>query len=227
MKLVDFPAGRKLHVLEHRARRHDFATWEKCYLEVLAGHLRPGMVVFDVGAEEGEFTALAAGIAGGSNVHIMEPAPWIWPNIRAVWDANLADHPGGCWAGFVSDVSTILPSDFSWPLETLGPIRMETDFCQLGEQPDIPSLAIDDYCRLRGIWPDVLMMDVEGAEIKVCRGAAAAIARGCIVFASIHEPHQLEFHGGSFEDIQSLMRVNGYEGELLGVDHEQHWLWRR
>jgi FkbM family methyltransferase len=228
MRLVDFPAGRQVVVLDHRARRHDFATWEECYIEVLVAHLRPGLVVFDVGAEEGEFTALAAGIVGGPNVHIMEPATWIWPNIKAVWDANLADQPpGGCWAGFIADASTVLPSGFGWPMQTQGPIRTESEFCFLGERPDIPSLTIDDYARIRGIWPDLIMMDVEGAEPKVFRGAAAAIARGCVVFASIHEAHLLARHGGSLEGIQALMGVHGYQGELLGIDHEQHWMWRR
>ena len=228
MRLIDFPAARRLAVLDHRARRHDFKTWEECYIKVLVPHLRPGLVVFDVGAEEGEFTALAASIVGGPNVHIMEPAPWIWPNIKAVWDANLPDQPpGGCWAGFMADVSTVLPSAFGWPMQTQNPIRTESEFCHLGERPDIPSLTIDDYARIRGIWPDVIMMDVEGAEPKVFRGAVAAIARGSTVFASIHEADLLARHGGSLEDIQALMGVHGYQGELLGIDHEQHWVWRR
>ena len=228
MKLVDFPAGRQLAVLDHRARKHDFAAWEKCYLEVLVSHLRPGLVVFDVGAEEGEFTALAASIAGASNVHIMEPAPWIWPNIKAVWDANLSGQPpGGCWPGFISDASTRLPSHFGWPVEAQGPIRTESDFCSLGVQLNIPSASIDDYARARGVWPDIIMMDVEGAEPKVFRGAAEAISRGCVVFAAIHEPHALASHGGSLEGIQTLMGQHGYRGELLGIDHEQHWIWCR
>jgi FkbM family methyltransferase len=228
MRLIDFPAARRLAVLDHRAHRHDFKTWEECYIKVLVPHLRPGLVVFDVGAEEGEFTALAASIVGGPNVHIMEPAPWIWPNIKAVWDANLPDQPpGGCWAGFMADVSTVLPSAFGWPMQTQNPIRTESEFCHLGERPDIPSLTIDDYARIRGIWPDVIMMDVEGAEPKVFRGAVAAIARGSTVFASIHEADLLARHGGSLEDIQALMGVHGYQGELLGIDHEQHWVWRR
>ena len=42
---------------------------------------------------------------------------------------------------------------------------------------DVPLVSIDDYCAANRIDPDWLVVDVEGHEIEVLRGAAATFAR--------------------------------------------------
>jgi len=230
---VQFPAGRRLRVLAHRAVMHNFAEHERATLERLASAVRPGMVVYDVGAEEGEFSAFAASMVGGEGVHLFEPVPAIWPNIRAVWEANGFAGPGGCWPGFLADrasghsVSRVVRG---WPRESEGPIRDVSGFAVVHQRPDLPSLSLDDYARLSGTTPDVIMMDVEGAEVLVIAGASEVLRTSRpLVFLSLHPTeflaeYRLDGAPCTQEMLWTMLDDAGYVAEHIETDHEAHWL---
>lgn len=189
---VAFPAGRRLRVLSHRAASHDFAELERANLEALAEVLRPGMVVFDVGSEHGDFAAFAANIVGPRLVHCFEPTPRHWPSIRATFEAN-GFEPGGCWPGFVADANRPGWREHlreGWPaVADLDPLVAETHHSVVTERPDLPAITIDAYAVITGVAPSVITIDVEGAEVLVLEGARG-ILRDVrpIVQVSIHPP---------------------------------------
>lgn len=237
---VDFPAGRRLRVLEHRSALHVHATWEELYVEALVALLRPGNVVFDIGAEEGESSALIGTLVGGESVHIFEPTPTVWPNIRAVWEANGLAGPGGTWQGFVSAESRDATLEARcgpgrWPVCSLGPLQPDGRFSVVHERPDIPAITLDEYVARVGIGPDVLAMDVEGAEILVIDGAERVLLEHRpLVFVSIH-CHETIARFGPGEAVPEQERHQqlvvfermdrvGYVGRWLDTDHEGHWL---
>lgn len=215
----------QIKVHEHRA--YQFEPWEWCQTRVLFPMLMPGMVVYDIGAEEGELTAAVAKVVGGNNVHIIEPSKLYWPNIKSVWDANDLGNPGGCWQGFASDVSrwesTALTIGGWPPIE--GPIQMEGAFCFVDERPDIPSITIDDYARISCTHPDVILMDIEGAEVLALRGARETLGKGTTLFVSVHNETALAKYGTAEAELFELML--DYHGVYLGYDHEQHWRFDR
>lgn len=230
---TQFPAGRVVAILEQRVgvNRRPPAEFERAYLERLALYLRPGMVVYDVGAEQGEFTAFVAGFAGARNVHIFEPSPVMWPNIRTVWEANETEAPGGCWAGFVADRSRDAVVGTGWPGASSGNVHSESAFAVVHERPDIPAISLDEYAAFTGAPPDVIMCDVEGAEALVLEGARGLLAkRRPRVFLSLHNLGLIETyryaHGGQCRqtDIFRLLGEVGYRTELISVDHEAHVL---
>jgi FkbM family methyltransferase len=233
---VDFPAGRKLRVLEHRAnaQKHGHASHERAYLEALLGSLSPHDVVFDVGAEEGEFGALVAQVVGPEHVHMFEPAPWYWPNIWSVWKANGFDRPGGAFPGFATDVSSGYWQSLltGWPDEIMHPRRLEGGFVTLYERGrEFPTVELDDYADHREM-PTVLMIDVEGAEELVLRGAYRTLhEHRPRVFVSVHPDEWIakyrEFGTGeacSREALFGLMEHHGYRTQHISTDHEEHWL---
>lgn len=223
-------AGRwPLKVLEHRTKSTDFASWEKEFLTVFAGSLKPGDIVFDVGAEEGEFSALAAKMAGGSNVHMFEPRQQIWNNIRAVWRLNGLERPGGCWAGFASD-STSDPAPgksafVPWPRTRGGDgLHLHSRFESLLRRKGIPSITIDDYVDITGISPSVIAMDIEGAEVLAVRGALETLSRARpVVHVSVHV-HMIPEYGCREEELFRTFSRLGYRSRLISVDHDEHWV---
>ncbi len=229
---VAFPAGRRLRVLAHRAVMHNFAEHERAYLERLAAALCPGMVVYDIGAEEGEFSAFAASIVGGEGVHLFEPVPAIWPNIRALWGANGLAGPGGCWPGFLADSTrgaSVSRVARGWPRESEGPIRDVSGFAVIHQRPELPSVSLDDYMRLSGTAPDVLMLDVEGAEVLVIAGASEVLRTvRPLVFLSLHPPEFLAeytLNGApcTRDMLWTMLNDAGYIAEHIETDHEEHW----
>lgn len=71
-------------------------------------------------------------------------------------------------------------------------------------------IRLDDFCQARGITPEVIKMDVEGAELKILRGASAILrhTHPCI-FLSVHPAHLLRLRS-SAEDLYAFIRDLGY-----------------
>lgn len=233
MRKVRFSSGHEIYVHDHRAVKHDFSTWESCFINVLMSRVQPGDVVFDVGAEEGEFSALVASVVGGGNVHMFEPSPWYWPNIKGVWEANGLASPGGCFAGFAG-TDELARGDSSapgltWPDEANGPVCKESGFCFIHERPDIPATSIYRWAHFTGISPSIVMMDVEGAELLVLRGMGPLLRDRVpnYIFVSVHSAEVLAGYNSTHKNLFDFMSRCGYSATLLGVDHEEHWMFTR
>jgi FkbM family methyltransferase len=183
-------------------------------------------VVYCVGAEEGDFPALYA--SWGADVVLFEPNARVWPNIKAIFEANhLEDRVLGTFEGFAGSEFRGVPLagqsiDRVWPPCADGPLIGDHGFCNLWERPDIASTTIDNTAEA---WvPDMITIDVEGAELEVLRGAQATLKQHHpVVFVSIHPTFMMDGYNDHPNDLQALMREHGYESRFLCTDHEQHW----
>lgn len=218
---------------EHRALRPEWPWWEATRLAAMATVIGPGSVVWDVGAEEGDFPALWA--SWGAGVVLAEPNPKVWPNIRAIFEGN-GFEPRACWPGFFGDSHSHQISEYhgraAWPECAFGPVIGDHGFCQLGERPDIPMTTVDLLARFAPP-PTVLTMDVEGSELHVLRGAAATLTEHRPdVFVSIH-PEFMAHHYGvpdGVAAVRGFMADVGYpldDHRFLCIDHEHHWWFPR
>lgn len=212
---------------DHRADRPEWPWWEATRLAAMHHHIEPGDVVWDVGAEEGDFPGLYA--LWGASVVMAEPNPRVWPNIRAIWDANGFERPHFTWAGFFGNTveGEIPPYRDGWPESAYGDLIGDHGFCQLGERPDIPTITIDRVVENGTPAPHVLTMDVEGSEFQVLEGASMvlSVARPK-VFVSIHPEFMLHHYG--LEDgvqlVRDFMAGFEYDEKFLCIDHEHHWM---
>lgn len=71
---------------ESRAQRPGWDYWEIERLSLMWAAIRPGDVVWEIGAEIGDLAALYA--LWGADVVLVEPDPNCWPTIEAVFAAN-------------------------------------------------------------------------------------------------------------------------------------------
>lgn len=224
----------ELWLPEHRAARPEWPWWEAQRLAAMHHVIAAGsdQVVWDVGAEEGDFPALWA--SWGAQVVLAEPNPRVWPNIKLVWEANALPDPLATWVGFLGAEVTQPPGagervDSIWPPCADGEVIGDHGFCQLGERPDLPTTTVDRMVDLGVPAPTVLTMDVEGSELLVLRGAAATLEhRRPHVFVSIHEEFMAHHYGirDGVQNIRAFMRDAGYawgDHVFLGTDHEAHW----
>lgn len=219
---------------EHRAARPEWPWWEATRLASMHAHLAPGDAIYDVGAEEGDFPALWA--TWGCEVAMAEPNPRVWPNIRAIWEANSLRPPLTTWPGFLGDhVAGPAPdwkgdgsTPFAWPACAFGEIIGDHGFCQLGERPDIPMTTLDQLVMVEGEpAPDAITMDVEGSELHVLRGGAETLRlHRPKVWVSIH-PAFMAHHYGIADGtaaVREFFAELGYRDTYLCTDHEEHWM---
>lgn len=216
-------------LLNHRAARPEWPWWEAHTL-ALAHHLiEPGMVVWDVGSEEGDFPALFG--TWGAEVVLIEPNPNVWPQIRIHWKANVERDPLACLVALASDVNDGATPDFDtgydgvWPVVSEGKIMPEHGFRHLSEHRSVtPQIRLDNATLPA---PDLITMDIEGGELHALRGMTATLATAHpIVLVSVHPAFMADLYGESAMDIRELMRGLGYEGRMICADHEEHWLYR-
>lgn len=222
---------------EYRAARPDWTTdkgWERVRLDAMHRNLRRGDVLFDIGAEEGDLSALfASWIAPEGAMVLFEPNPKVWPNIRAIWDANALPPPLGWFVGFASDRTELEPPNLDihlepsdvWPSCVYGGMVGDHGFRHLAEEADAtPQITLDDFVRGSDIYPDVITIDVEGAERSVLLGAFDVLAKvKPLVFVSVHPAFLRDLYRESPDNLHALMAAHGYTGIHLGTDHEEHW----
>jgi FkbM family methyltransferase len=148
-------------------------TYEDTERKLLLKVLRPGMKVVEIGAGIGFIGLLASRIVGDANVWSFEANPSLEPLIRRNYDLNgltpsltmkAVTRNGNSVNFFRSD--NIISSSV-------------LDRSRGDQQITVESVAFDDV--LAKLHPDVVIMDVEGAEVDLLAGALAAETRHLIV----------------------------------------------
>lgn len=181
-------------------------------LTALFGRLaRPGWTVLDVGANAGYFSLLAADLGGpGSHVVAFEPQPRIAALLRRTLELNAGaridvveaacgDHDGR--------VALVTPTD---PRNSgLATLRAEP---ASGPTAIVPILRLDRFCAERGLAPDLMKIDVEGAEDAVLDGAQALLAGG--------RPRHVvcEVWPQTRDAVIACMASHGYSASGIGAD---------
>lgn len=208
--------------------------WERERLASMQAHLKPGMVLYDVGAEHGWLSAVYGSFTGHGNMVLVEPSPEMWINIRKTWEANGFDSPIACIEMFCGAADTIKfkgqgaisPAVDVWPKWTDGFETLDEcpamEYRYLGDERT-DTVTVDTLARVTKRPPQAITIDVEGFEIAVIRGAEKTLVKHRpLVWISVH-PDLMERAG--WPDVQELfdfMTSCGYGREYLGTDHEQH-----
>lgn len=189
---------------------------EEAFLEPLFDSIEPGDVVFDVGACIGLVTLNAA--QRGARVFAFEPSPGYRSRLRRNLCLNDLD-------------ATVLP----WAIaDEAGETTLFTD----GVDGNSPSLVEDpqrgattvETRSLDGIVasggfpaPDVVKIDIEGAEILALRGMQTLLAsedRPREIYLETH-PAEIEAFGATEDEVLDLVMRHGYELRFQSPRREQ------
>lgn len=201
--------------------------WERERLASMQAHLKPGMVLYDVGTEHGWLSAVYGSFTGHGNMVLVEPSPEMWINIRKTWAANDFDDPIACFQAFcgATDSTKIAPA-FGWPAWTDG--FEEQDECPamayryLGDT-EIDTFTIDTIAKVTKLPPHAITVDVEGFELAVMRGAEKTLRKHRpLVWLSVHEDLMARAGWPDVQELFDFLTSCGYGREFLGRDHEAH-----
>lgn len=198
----------------------DRPRWEKGRLEHCAELMEPGMVVYDIGAEHGDFTSLyRKWVDPGGDVCPIEPAAHYWPFIRETWDANgFQAAPRLCYVGLIGDIQRGKRADssYSWPSEAYGEGIPDGGFLHLAHDKKSPRTTIDHLALTYGPVPDAIVMDIEGSEWNAVRGAEGTlIQHKPLLWISVHPTPLAEWYHKTVEDLLGLLGQLGYQTEWL------------
>ncbi len=218
-----------LNLLEHRAERPEWPYWEAGNLALAHSLIDAGTVVWDVGSEEGDFPALFG--TWGAEVVLIEPNPYVWPQIKIHWEANVDREPLACLVGLASNHIDLATPDYDdgftagWPNAALGEVFPAHGFRHIWEHAhNSPQFRLD---RLPLRPPNLIMMDIEGGELIALQGCAdVLIEHHPDVLVSIHPEFMKDLYNQDAEELHGYMRSLGYEEKFIATDHEEHWWFR-
>lgn len=231
--------GSLIHFVSHRILRADQKVWmqveggavrglwlelnprtgqlylsgeaEPLVQEILVKRLRPGTVFYDLGANIGLFSLLAARIVGeGGHVFSFEPDPEVAARLRRNIERNKLSNvtvvEAGIWSS--SGKMNFLTADLSSPDRGTG------QFVSGNNPGGTPTqcVALDDFVAAARP-PDGVKCDVEGAEIEALRGAETLLRTS--------RPWVLcETHSESNDRrARELLREFGYSVESVDTNH--------
>lgn len=208
---------------------------ETARLNSMSELLTHGDILFDVGAEKGDISVTYSGFVGAQNMVLFESEPLVWPNIYQEWQNNGLPDPLACWAGLVGAHSNDVTPDYDdtpvgvWPAIAFGTPTTHRTYRYIHEHlHNTKMTSIDDWVARNAIIPRALTIDVEGAEYDVLLGAHDTLRdHQPIVWVSLH-PDLMEKDYNAFPgQLIPYMVGLGYSHSLLGIDHEEHHLFKR
>ncbi len=248
MQLTKINGEFELLLPEHRSARKEWdlanGGWEVLRIDAMLKAIhkkangiyvgRKVPVVFDIGTEEGDISAILQKYSPCEMV-LFEPNHRVWPCIKAIWEANKLEEPLDFFSGFLGNAG--MPGDLTSWNNITGEMIPDHGFKQLYENyPDVPVARLDDWCAATRIFPDIITMDVEGAEFEVIRGAEAVIVtHRPTIFMSVHPVFMYESYRnegkwkemyGERQDVVHMLRFIdelGYTHRCIEYDyHELH-----
>lgn len=176
---------------------HDWSEADMPEIAALrTSRLREGALVFDIGAHQGVVALMLAREVGPTGKVVAIESN---PHNHAVAMRN-RDLNGMPWVELVQAAISDRLGDVVLNREFNGQLD---DGTGIGGQVRTQSLTIDGLAERFGM-PDVIFLDVEGAECMALAGASTVLARGTDFLIEVHVRCGLEKLGGSVE------RVFGY-----------------
>ena len=192
---------------------------EQRFLESM---VKDGMVVFDVGANIGEYSDRVLKISKNVAIHCFEPDKDIFDkiNLSGVTKVNRA----------VSDAVGTRPffrNQTHPALSSFYDMRAETSPAYESVMPvAIETTTLDVYCGERGIKHiDLLKIDVEGHELSVLRGAEGLIESRAIDVIQFEFGHAAIFARTFLKDLFDFFEKYGYEIykiKPLGLERKEY-----
>jgi len=176
-----------------------------------AAVLKKEQVFFDVGANVGLYSILGSRLVGaGGKVIAFEP---VVKNLAYLYRHTVLNRSQN-----VSIISAACSDTVSLSAFAAGPTSAEGHLLNGKTSADdfflVPTLTVDAVAQKLGLMPDVIKIDVEGAELAVLLGARSTLQQGKPkIFLSTHSD---ELRLSCLNYLAGL----GYAAEVLSLDKD-------
>lgn len=196
-------------------------------------HYKRGVIVYDIGAHNGEFASFLAKIRNVSMIYCFEPVPEIFSDLVKktrkfgnieCFQVALGNQASKCRM-YVNDFT---PSS---SMLKMGPIHVEEKpFTKNTHEEEVQMVTLEEAVQMYKLpYPDFIKIDVQGFEDRVIRGGENIVSRAkfCMLELSLVKLYE---EGVLITEMNSMMRrlgfrlikivgkIVGRSGEILQVD---------
>lgn len=204
-----------------------FGDFEQVQSGAFIALVRPGMRFFDIGANIGFYSLLAA--SRGAIVHAFEPSPEILAWLRD----NVALNERSSSITVVPEAMSDREGSITFYPHREGNFGVGKVFrsedqgrkAASAEPVEVPTRTFDACVEKFGA-PDLVKMDIEGAEALVLKEIPNALKteNAPDLFIEFH-PGEIRSLGGSMEDIVARLLAAGYRQYDVDGGDNGHHLW--
>lgn len=206
------PGGERVRLSAH----HRSLSWNPEEYRAFHAVIRPRAIVLDVGANVGAYTLLFAQWAGRSGrVFAFEPSPSASRSLRRHLALNSAGNVEVIDAAVCDRQGTAALYDDGCPGRSslIGSAEHH-------RAVTVRTTTIDSFCAERSLTPDVVKIDVEGAELEVLRGARRTLAaEKTVAFVEFH-PSVWRSRNLDASDLARELAMQGFEPEPLDAQFD-------
>ena len=195
-----------------------FGSYALVLIEAMKKILRPGDIFFDVGANIGYLSAVAAGLVGtDGEIHSFEPVPAYFARLSRLAQLN-PDYriiANSCAAGDANGHAKIYVTQEAGQ-NTMVPLYKSA--MEIVSAIDVPVVRLDSYIEDRGIGRVALIkIDAEGYELPILEGLSGYFERSSYRPAVICEvaPRAYSLMRRHVSDLAAFMAQFGYAARDL------------
>ncbi|PSB57168.1 FkbM family methyltransferase [Chamaesiphon polymorphus] len=191
--------------------------------------VKPGMLVFDVGANIGDYSIILSRLVGNSGtVHTFEPASSTFKKLeerlRKSKCSNVNAHQKATYSENIPIVFNEFPEDFSvW--NSIGKPEMlnpngSGECVPIVNTEIVEGITLDYFCQNNGIEKiDYLKIDVEGAESDTLEGAVKLLGNRAVGYIQFEiSQKMLEGLDRTANATFNILRKYGYECHRITKD---------
>ena len=193
--------------------RHERETY---MAELLQQAVSPGDVIVDVGAFLGYFALLGANAASRGRAYAFEPDPRDFPWLSHNIEANGLGDRVQALPTAVSDRSGWVTLYLAQEDQTQSSVYPLTNH---GRSVQVEAVTLDAF--LGDTLPDIVKIDVEGAELQALEGMTRSIQRGRPLLFVEWNPRALIRAGAQPEILLRRLEELGYRIELIDEDRRR------
>lgn len=235
--------GLKINLIRDKANPQNIYYWlglhELDTQRLFAKLIKPGFIVYDIGAYIGFFSLLAARLSGPSGrVYAFEPLPENLKRLKLNISLNAMENVAFCIPKAVFEKTDDVPfydigrDDWGRIGEAVSPTEKDP----LEPMAIVKTISLDEFIFHEGNpAPDLIKIDVEGREGRVLAGASRLLKKfKPIIICEVHYSEaakqvcqELSCLGYEFKDTREkkLNHVRSYCGRIIARVKQQAQRW--
>jgi len=157
--------------VSNKLARHGY--FERGLTEMLIRHLRPGLVMYDIGAHFGYFSLLGSALVGSAG-HVYSFEPTEATHARLLTNTRLLDNVTPIKHAVYSETTELVFCDMGQKDSSLNHVRAKDEGERSVDEVRVPAVSLDDFVNDHRP-PDFVKVDAEGAEFAILRGMVGVL----------------------------------------------------
>ena len=162
-----------LHPEHVSSKLAKYGFFERGLTEILMHKLRPGMVLYDIGAHYGYFSLLGSALVGASG-HVYSFEPTDATRARLIKNVGPLNNATTIDKAVFSESTELVFCEMGDRDSSLNHVRAKGPGDDGASQVRVPAVSLDDFVKDHRP-PDFVKIDAEGAEYPILRGMSGLL----------------------------------------------------